>query len=225
MWRPFLALVLAGACWGADLVREFAGERVFWKQIEVAQRMVAAGDRTVLGALEAWLSRDDRHARGNAALVFAAMGDERGWTVITGMLTDRAARGEGQGVPNAPWTEKAQVSADRYYAVHLLGCLKSPRGVAVLAPLLGDAELNFKVPWSLGQIGGPEATRVLLRALRHENVDVRVVAIGAVQEAGMREALPVLRGMVGDGERNHFGQPTTVGAAARVAIGVLERAR
>lgn len=207
------------------MVREFAGEGIFWRQIEVAQRMVAAGDRTVLRALEPWLMRDDRHARGNAALVFAAMGDERGWTVITGMLTDRARRREGQGVPIYPWTEKAQISADRYYAVHLLGCLKSPRGVAVLEPLMGDAELNYKVPWALGQIGGPEATRVLLRALRHENVDVRVVAIWAVQEAGMREALPVLRGMVGDGARNHFGQPTTVGAAARVAIGVLERGR
>lgn len=47
---------------------------------------------------------------------------------------------------------KAQIAADRYYAAHLLGDLKDPRAVPVLVALLDDAEVNYIVPWSLGEV-------------------------------------------------------------------------
>ena len=214
--------MLSAGGWGADLAREFAESSPFWRQLEVAERIAATRDKSLLVPMERWLRHDDRHVRGNAALVFAAMGDERGWSVIKEMLRDRGPRGEGQGIPNARWSLAAQISADRYYAVHLLGMLRDARAVPLLEPLLADDQVNFKVPWSLGQIGGPEAVRVLLLALRNENVDVRVIAIESVRELGAREALPVLRTLLMDEAHNHFGQPTTVGAAARAAIAKLE---
>ena len=48
---------------------------------------------------------------------------------------------------------RAQVRTDRYYAAHLLGDLKDPRGVDVLIPLLDDDDVGYIVPWSLAQIG------------------------------------------------------------------------
>ena len=53
-----------------------------------------------------------------------------------------------QGIPGGNWTVQAQIRADRYYAAHLLGDLKDPRGVDVLIPLLNDEDVASIVPWS-----------------------------------------------------------------------------
>ena len=75
-----------------QLVRQFESETVFWKQFQVAQAIVAARDPKVLPKLEPWLTREDRHLRGNAAFVFASLGDPRGFDVIVAMLSDRSER-------------------------------------------------------------------------------------------------------------------------------------
>jgi HEAT repeat protein len=222
------ALVLCGllqAESAAELLRRFEETHVFWQQLDIAEKLAARREGSVLPGLESWLQHDDRHLRGNAALVFAALGESRGFDIITGMLRDESSRGPGQGVASARpgWSLQQQIDADRYYAVHLLGVLKDARAVPILEPLLEDARLNYKVPWSLGQIGGAEAIRVLLKALRHESVDVRVGGIYAVQELKAKEAVPVLRTLLDDRARNRLGQPTTVAEAARAAIAKLER--
>jgi HEAT repeat protein len=58
-----------------ELLRQFEGERVFWRQFEVARAIVAANDASVLPRLEPWLTHEDRHLRGNAAFIFAGLGD------------------------------------------------------------------------------------------------------------------------------------------------------
>src|SRR5215467_8350008 len=75
-----------------DLVARFDAEPLFWQQLEIAKQLVALGDRQVLPQLEHWLGLADRHARGNAALVFAGLGDPRGLEVIAAMLSDRSDR-------------------------------------------------------------------------------------------------------------------------------------
>jgi hypothetical protein len=107
----------------SDLLDSFENEPVFWKQVEVAKQIIARGDKTVLPGLEHWLSDEDRHRRGNAALIFGGLGDPRGLDTIVAMLTDFSDRPEGQGIPgvfgDGRYHVAQQIKSDRYYAVHL----------------------------------------------------------------------------------------------------------
>jgi HEAT repeat protein len=128
-------------------------EKVFWRQFKIGQALAAANDRGAITELEIWLTHDDRHLRGNVAFVFGRMGDPRGFETIAAILADRSTRSVGQGIPGGNWTVQAQIRADRYYAAHLLGDLKDPRGVDLLIPLLNDKDVDYIVPWSLAEIG------------------------------------------------------------------------
>ena len=74
----------------SELLRQFEAEKVFWRQIEVAKAIVEANDLSVLPRLQPWLTIEDRHLRGNAAFIFARLGDSRGFDVIVAILTDRS---------------------------------------------------------------------------------------------------------------------------------------
>jgi HEAT repeat protein len=180
------------------------------------------------------LTLDDRHLRGNAAFVFAGLGDPRGFEVITAILNDRSERTAGQGVaylhtgpadqghPDAKQFLALQISADRYYAAHLLGDLKDSRAVPILIQLLNDPEVNYIVPWSLGQIGDRSAVPSLIGALSDRNPDMRVLAIHALEQLGATEALPSLRLLLDDNQGSTFGQKVSVSEAARAAVTKLE---
>jgi HEAT repeat protein len=226
-----LALLILAACAQEPrestvaLVERFERQTIFWRQLEVAEKLTALRERSVLRRLEPWLMHEDRHLRGNAALVFARLGDERGFQVIAEMLNDRSVREEGQGMPAAPWTLHGQIAADRYYAVHLLGLLKDRRGVGLLAPLLDDEDLNYKIPWALGQIGGEAAEKALTGALNHRSTEVRRWSAGVLGELNARHALPHLRRLLDDHQRSRLADTITVAEAARRAIEKLEGKR
>ncbi len=74
----------------SSLVEQFKSTTIFWKQFEVAKKIVALHDKSVLQDLEPWLSNEDRHARGDAAFVFASLGDDRGFDVIKAIVDDRS---------------------------------------------------------------------------------------------------------------------------------------
>ena len=74
----------------SGLVEQFEST-TFWKQFEVAKKIVALHDKSVLQPLEPWLGNEDMHRRGNAAFIFASLGDDRGFQVITAILEDRSA--------------------------------------------------------------------------------------------------------------------------------------
>jgi len=205
-----------------DLLRQFTSEKVFWKQLEIARKLVATRDRSVLSDLEVGLNDDDRHLRGNVAFVFAGLGDERGFTVITSILYDRFDRPQGQGQSGGRYTVEAQIRADRYYAVHLLGTLKDRRAVPILIPLLTDIKLNYKVTWALGEIGDRAADEVLIAMLSNQDPSMRVFAIQALGELGAKEALPNLRALLDDNEKSRLGTPVTVAETARAAIVKLQ---
>lgn len=209
-----------------DLVREFNGSHYFWQQLEVAQRLVARNDRKVLSQIEPNLNNEDRHLRGNAAFVFVGFGDERGFNVVYDILLDRSSpRPQGQGIPGGGWALKAQISADRYYAVHLLGLLQSPRPLPVLIPLLKDSEINYKVAWAIGKIGDKAAIRPLIDALNDPSPDMRVSSIEALETLGATEALPRLRLLLKDDERIHTDNSRRVSEAAQSAIARLSAIR
>jgi HEAT repeat protein len=224
------------------LVEQFNSTRVFWRQFEVAKKIVERHDSTVLPQLEFWLTHDDRHLRANAAFIFASLGDDRGFDVIVAILDDRSKRPEGQGVAvplrassgpelEAPdgqqphrrgWSLKLQIAADRYYAVHILGDLKDRRAVPILVPLLADTEVNSIVPWALSQIGDRYAIRPLIAALGDRNPNIRVLVILALEDLKAVEALPHFRLLLDDNERSTFERQLSVAEAARSAIAKLE---
>src|SRR5262249_11977355 len=136
-------------------------------------------------------------------------------------------RVEGQGIGIAPGDGKyhveAQIRADRYYAVHLLGELKDVRAIPFLVPLLKDTAFDYKVAWALGQIGDKSAITPLIEALKSSNSDVRVIAIQSLEKLQAREALPALYLLLEDNERSHFGALVTVAETAKAAIATLEK--
>ena len=233
--QPILMVFILLAIWGlasgqrtgqvasaVELVEQFKTSRIFWQQFEVAVKLVKLHDTSVLEQLQPYLRDQDRHVRGNAAYILAELGDDRGFEVIKAILTDRSERPEGQGFPGGNWTLGVQISADRYYAVHLFGDLKDVRAVAILVPLLDDSEVNYIVPWALGEIGEKAAVPPLMQILIDKNPDMRVLAIDALETLRAKEALPQLHLLIHDDERIHFDGLGTVGEAARGAIAKLE---
>jgi HEAT repeat protein len=180
----------------------------------------------MLNVLEVWLNDDDRHLRGNVAFVFAGLGDERGFPVITAMLKDNSDRPEGQGQAwgssDGRYHLEQQIRADRYYAVQLLGNLKDRRAVPILIPLLIDIQLKYDVPWALGEIGDRAADQALIARLTDYDPSMRVFAIQALVKLDAKEALPNLRALLNDNEQSRLGTPVTVAETARAAILKLE---
>jgi HEAT repeat protein len=193
------------------LVKAFQADRTFFGQFEVAKEIVALHDSSVLSQLEPHLKEEDRLVRGNAAFIFAALGDDRGFDVICDILKDRSQRRAGQGVATACKSPsgcvKQEIRQDRYYAAHLLGDLKQPRAVPILVPLLKDSDVQYIVPRSLAQIGDHDAVAPLIETLHDPNPDMRWLAVNALATLKAKEALPQLREMQGDDARIHFDRP------------------
>jgi hypothetical protein len=208
------------------LVEQFKNERFFWRQFEIAKAIAGKHDASVLPLLADGLDHQDRHIRGNVAFIFASLGDPRGLQTIADMLADRSERPEGQGIPGPPsdgrYRFQRQVAADRYYAAHLLGDLRDPRGVALLVPLLDDPETQSIVPWSLGQIGDTSAIPPLIGALDTDDPSMRVLVIYALEELHAQQAIPRLLTLVHDDRKSRFGALVTVSEAAKAAIARLQ---
>jgi HEAT repeat protein len=207
------------------LIQQFKNERVFWRQFEIGDIIAGTHDPSALPPLADWLGHADRHIRGNVAFIFASLGDPRGLQTIADILADRSERPEGQGIPTAPsdgrYRFERQVAADRYYAAHLLGNLRDPRGVALLVPLLDDSETQSIVPWSLGQIGDQRAIAPLIAALDNDDPSNRVLVIYALEALDAKEAVPRLMTLVNDDRKSRFGALVTVSEAAKAAIAKL----
>lgn len=223
------APVLAGSqqkSSSAQLLEQFKETKVFYQQLEVAKKIVALHDTSVLQGLTSYLDNEDRHLRGNAAFIFAGLGDERGFEVISAILKDKSDRPEGQGIAWASsdgrYHVAQQIIADRYYAVHLLGALKDARAIPLLVPLLHDKDLNYNVVWALGEGGDKSAISPLIDALNDKSSDVRVIAIHSLEKLKAKEALPRLFELLSDGEKSHFGQQISVAEAAQAAITTLQ---
>jgi hypothetical protein len=222
--EPLKSAVDSGLSTEALVVR-FKSEKVFWQQFLIAQDIVERHDAGVIPSLIGWLTHEDRHIRGNAAFIVGRLGDPRGFQVIAEILTDRSDRPEGQGMPGVSsdgrYRVARQISADRYYAAHLLGELRDPQAVPILVSLLKDPEINYKVPWALGQIGDMRAVGPLLNALDDDSPSMRVTAIYALETLNAKETLPRLISLLDDHRMSNFGAQMSVADAARAAIAKL----
>ena len=171
----------------SNLVEQFENTTVFWEQFEIAKKIVALHDNNVLPRLELWLRSEDMHRRGNAAFVFAKLGDDRGFQVIKAILEDRSPKRAVFGGRPIP---EIQIREERYYAVHLFGDLKDVRAGPILVPLLKDEEVKLIVPWSLGEIGDKSAIPPLKEALADKDLPMRASALRALEKLEAKEALP-----------------------------------
>jgi HEAT repeat protein len=202
-----------------QLVRQFESDTVFTRQFEVAQAIGAANDRTVLPRVS-WLTHDDRCLRGNA-FIFAGLGEPRGFDVIVAILGDRSA--ERGGSCNLRSSIALCADSPRPLLCRALtGDLKDPRAIPILVPLLTDSDVNYIVPWSLGQIGDRSAITPLMASLSDPNPSMRVLAIHALVELKATEALPRLRQLLSDDQRSNFGELESVAHAAQAAIAELQ---
>jgi len=201
----------------AELVERFKAMDNPFFQLDIAKEMVSLHDASVLPDLEPYLNDQSRMVRGNAALVFAALGDDRGFRIILDILNDKSTKGrEIRGSSINP------VRQDRYYAAHLFGDLKDRRAVPILIPLLKDPDVKEIVPWSLGEIGDKSAIPPLIRTLDDSNPDMRVLAIYALETLKAKQALPRIRAFVNDNQRIHFDGLGPVSEAAKEAVADLQ---
>jgi HEAT repeat protein len=194
---------------------------VFWRQFDIGEALVAARGHDTITELEPLLMRDDRHVRVNVAFVLGQLGDPRGFETIAAVLADRSERSHGQGIPGGNWSLRAQIQADRYYAARALGALKDRRGVELLVSLLNDKDVDYIVPWSLGEIGDERSIGPLMKKLEEDHPSSRVLAIYALEKLNARDALPKLRTLLEDRRKSNFGELVTVAEAARHAIAVI----
>jgi hypothetical protein len=210
-----------------ELLDRFNAEKSALAQISVRDELARRGDRSIIPEIESRMTLDDRHLRGNAALILGRLGDPRGFETIVEILADRESRAVTQGIPGGNPTVRAQVRSDRYFAAHLLGDLRDPRGVAILAPLVNDDDVSYIVPWALAEIGGRDAVTLLVGQLESRTVSssLRVLAVHALELLGAREALPKLRELLNDTGPSNFGEMLTVAEAARHAIAVISGVR
>jgi hypothetical protein len=98
---------------GAKLIEDFRKAKYSFNQFEIGKKIVAFNDRSLLDNLKDLLSSEDRHVRGNAAFLFASLGDSRGLGIIAEIIQDTSYRVEGQGQPIALATANI-MSRDRF---------------------------------------------------------------------------------------------------------------
>jgi hypothetical protein len=221
-WQRYIASEAAlRALSSAELIDRFRREKEYFRQFDLARALAATGARDAIGALEGWLTHEDRHLRGNAAFVLGRLGDPRGFQTIAAMLADHSPRPRGQGGPPVTDNPRAQIRADRYWAAHLLGDLKDPQGVPLLISLLSDTDTNYIAQWALAGIGDRRAIAPLIRQLDQDDPSLRVLAIDALATLNAREALPRLQALQKDTRPSNFGGLVTVAEAARRAIAVI----
>jgi hypothetical protein len=174
----------------SGLLEQFENTTVFWEQFLVAKKIVALHDKSVLPHLEPWLRCEDMRRRGNAAFVFARLGDDRGFQIIKAILEDRSTKRDVFEIDSAGHpSPRQQIRVDRYYAAHLFGDLRDARAVPILIPLLKDEEVKLIVPWSLEEIGDTSAISALVEALGDNSLEMRAAALRSLEKLQAKEAL------------------------------------
>lgn len=175
----------------SGLLEQFESTTAFWEQFLVAKEIVALHDKSVLPQLESWLLCEDMRRRGNAAFIFARLGDDRGFQVIKAILEDHSTIRAVFEIDSAGHpSPRQQIRADRYYAAHLFGDLRDLRAVPILIPLLKDEEVKLIVPWSLEEIGDTSAISALIEALGDNSLEMRAAALRSLEKLQAKEAAP-----------------------------------
>lgn len=125
------------------LVNEFRDAALFWRQLDLAKKIVALQSPEVVSGLEPWLQHEDRHIRGNVGFVFAA--DPRAIGPLIAALRDSKA-------------------LMRISAIHGLETLRTKEALPHLRALLNDREL----PSAGDQVTVADTARAAILKLERE---------------------------------------------------------
>jgi hypothetical protein len=159
-----------------ELLREFKEEKVFWKQGEVGEKLIAIGDKSIVPEIAQMLASDDRAVRCNAGRVLARLGDSRGLDAVIAELKDTSdrltKRTRSDGKPDVP----GQITQDRYYAAGVLGQIGDRQAVPALIEALKDKAIGYQAAIALGEIGDPRAAGALKEMLKSADSDDRLWA-------------------------------------------------
>jgi HEAT repeat protein len=175
----------------ADLLQAFSSATSFWQQEEVARKIVALGDKTIIPKMQNYLGTQDRRKRCNAALVLAGLGDKRGVAMVIKELEDTKprpttlTRSDGKPYP------EGQITEDRYYAALLLGQIGDKEAVPVLIEATKDKTVNYRAAISLGDIGDTSAIPAL-RQMVKDFPDQRLWAGYGLAALGESEGFDIL---------------------------------
>ena len=195
-----------------DLLREFKEEKTFWKQSDIARKLIAAGDKRVVPEIVPILASADRHVRCNAAWVLAGLGDERGLPAVLAELKDTSDRPTGPERIRNDGTRyvAGQIVADHYYAAWVLEKIGDRRAVPALIEALQDPDINYEAACALAHLGDQRAVPALLAALERakggpptsvngDNGDMRYWAGYALMGLGHPEGEKILLEIFKDG--------------------------
>jgi len=141
----------------SDLLRRFEEAEYSWQQGEIADRLVTAGDRSIIPRIEELARVSDRKRRCNAAFVLDGLGDARGMAILIAELQDTRPRAVNPAERRGNGGAEQQVRSDRYYCVHLLGRIGRDEAIPALMELLKDEQLCYVAAYSLGNLGVSEA--------------------------------------------------------------------
>jgi HEAT repeat protein len=151
-----------------ELLSAFSSVPHSWQQMNVAEEMISLGDKSLIQGMEAFLTSESRRERCNAALVLAALGDDRGSAIILREFNDKEPRPTKLRRSDGKPDPRSQIIEDRSYAAFLLARLKERSAVSALIEALNDERLTYRVAISLGEIGDPSAIPALLTVSRND---------------------------------------------------------
>ena len=151
-----------------ELLKAFSSVQHSWQQMNVAEEMIKLGDKSVVADIEPFLTSETRQERCNAALVLAALGDDRGSAIILREFNDKEPRPTELFRSDGKPDPKSQIIEDRSYAAFLLARLKVRSAVPALIEALNDERLTYRAAISLGTIGDASAIPALLAVSRND---------------------------------------------------------
>lgn len=136
-------------------------------QGDIAEALIALGDKAVMSELKDLLRSDWRETRVNAAWVLAKLGDDEGFGMVMAEARDPSpdGRSEGRGGESPPSQQMLmrQINQDRYYAVRTLGMMGDRRAVPLLCELVHDRDLDAGAAYALSQINDLAPSRRCVR--------------------------------------------------------------
>jgi len=150
----------------AQLLEAFANAPYFWQQVDVAEKIIALGDKSIIPRIEKYLQTEDRRRRCNAGRILAGLGDTRGVAIILKELEDKSPRPTDLILSNGKPYPEGQVRADRCYAAHVLGLVKDKKAVPALIEATRDETISYQAAISLGEIGEKSAIPALRKMAR-----------------------------------------------------------
>ena len=171
-----------------ELLVAYESAQYFWQQADVARRLAALGDASVIPRIEPYLETSDRRRRGNAAFVLAALGDERATQILIGELEDTSVAGRAVEELSA----QRQVTADRYFAALLLGELRANAAVPALIEATRDSTIDYQAAYALGNIGDPRASAALREMVDASAGFQRIFAAYGLAAIGEQDAFLIL---------------------------------